>query len=403
MCYNYYVIILTQRQVKQMDQTDKPTILYLVTLAENGGAQKYVYDLCSSLQNEFNITVASSGSQNDWLPQVLQQQKISWLKLSQLKRNISLFHDLKAIQEILKLIDTVKPDLIHLNSSKISILGSIAAKLRKVPCIYTAHGWVFNEPLILPIKKIYLLAEKITANFKNKIICVSEFDRRAAINNGFDPDKLITIHNGIATDQIDRQIAEDARANLLAKLNLPATASLVGTIANLYPTKNISSLIQAAAKLCSQNQGLIFVVIGDGPEKNKLNQLINQYQLNKNFILTGTINQASRLLPAFDLFVLPSLKEGLPYTLLESMAAGLPIVASEVGGAPEILQKNYPAEYFKLVKPNDIPQLTKAISEMANKDKLPTHLLETVRKSIDISQMIAATKRAYGEIIDNRI
>ncbi len=381
----------------------KTTILYLITLAENGGAQKYVYDLCSYLQDKFNIIVASSGNQNDWLPKNLQTQKISWLKLSWLKRNISPFNDLKAIQEILKLIDTVKPNLIHLNSSKISILGSVAAKLRKVPCIYTAHGWVFNEPLSLPVKKIYLLAEKITANFKDKIICVSEFDRQTAINNGFDPAQLITIHNGIATDQINRQTTEDAKANLLAKLNLPANASLIGAIANLYPTKNISSLIQAAAKLCSQNQNLIFVVIGDGPEKNKLNQLINRYRLNKNFILTGAINQASRLLPAFDLFVLPSLKEGLPYTLLEAMATGLPIVASGVGGVPEILQKNYPAEYFKLVKPNDISQLTRALSEMINKNKLLTDHLETVRKNIDINQMIAATKRVYEEIISDRM
>ncbi len=382
-----------------MQNNTKPTLLYLITLAEAGGAQKYVADLSSLLQKEFNIIVASGGKPDDWLPQILQQQGIKWIKLSQLKRNISLCSDLKAIQEILKLINTVKPDLIHLNSSKISILGSIAAKLKKTPCLYTAHGWVFNEPLSWPVKKIYLLAEKITANFKNKIICVSEFDRQTAINNGFDPAKLITIRNGITTDQIDQQTAEDIRANLLAKLNLPNNAKLIGIIANLYPTKNITGLIQAAAQLCLQNNNLIFVVIGDGPEKNKLNQLINQYRLNKNFILAGSINQASRLLPAFDLFVLPSLKEGLPYTLLEAMAAGLPVVASAVGGIPELLQANYPAKYFKLTKPNNNSQLAQTIAEMTNKNKLPTNLLETVRKNINIEQMISATKRVYEEII----
>ncbi len=376
--------------------TNKPTLLYLITQSELGGAQLYVYNLAKYFRSAFDIKVASGGQATDWLPTNLAKIGVEWLTIKNLKRPLSPWSDLLAYLEIKKLIAQIQPDIIHLNSSKISILGSLAGKNKKV--VYTAHGWVFNEPLPLPIKKFYLFAEKITARYKNKIICVSEFDRQTAITAGFSPDKLITITNGIDINFPSSNSLTSPEQTLRQKFNLPASVKLVGTIANLYPTKNLTRLIQAAALLKPTNSNLAFVVIGSGPEKNKLTNLINKYNLNQTFILAGSINQASRYLAEFDLFVLPSLKEGLPYTLLEAMRSGLPIVASRVGGIPEILS-SYPMSHYQLISPDKTDDIAAAITNLINQPKLSSGQLANTLNQININQQIKQTQQVYLSLV----
>ncbi len=375
---------------------NKPTILYLITQSELGGAQLYVYNLAKYLQSDFDIQVGSGGQANDWLPRQLKNIGVKWLPIKHLKRPLSPLSDLKSYWEIKKLINKTKPDIIHLNSSKISILGSLAAK-KDSKIVYTAHGWVFNEPLPALLKNFYLAIEKITARRKDKIICVSEFDRQTALKANFNPAKLTTITNGIDTS-LTVQSPPDKKQELLAKLKLPASSKLIGTIANLYPTKNITRLIQAAALLKASYPHLVFVIIGSGPEQDKLTRLINQYHLSRTVILMGHVKQADYYLPGFDLFVLPSLKEGLPYSLLEAMRVGLPIVASRVGGMPEILS-SYPASHYQLINPTQPDQIAQAIAALLEKPKLPPNQLAETFRQIDITNQISKTKQIYLSLL----
>ncbi len=375
----------------------KNKILYLITLPEAGGAQAYVLDLATHLKDELDISVASGGINTDWLPLKLKDNSIPWYQLKYVKRSILPHFDLLAIFEIRKLIKNLNPDIIHLNSSKISILGSLAAWGLNKKVIYTAHGWVFLEPIAEGLKKLYLWAEKFSALHKNKVICVSEYDRSAARLNKFPMAKIVTIHNGIDinhTSNLTKQLAREKLLSISGNLQLATAKFFIGSIANLYPTKNLPALITAAETIIKTNSDTIFTIIGEGPEKKNLQVMIKQKKLESKVFLLGSIQNAKNYLSAFDIFVLPSVKEGLPYTLLEAMAQGLPIVATRVGGIFEMLEF-YPQTHYRLVEPNDTAALTQTISELINQTPLDEQQLSRVRKQINIENMISKTKEIY--------
>ena len=372
---------------------NKKKIIYLVTQSEWGGAQKYIYDLATNLpKDRFDILVAAGEGDNELFNR-LEDKKIPVYRLKHIVRAIRPIKDLLALFELIKLFKKEKPDIIHLNSSKISILGSLAAKSYKSKTIYTVHGWVFNEPLHAWKKKFYYYAEKLTARWKNLIITVSEYDHQIALKNKIaDPKKLITITNGIS--QLNFLEAKLAKNELLAQ-HATQDKRLIGTIANLYPTKGIEYLIKAAAELIKNDSNLIFIVIGQGSERKKLEQLIKNNKLTNNFLLLGKIDKAYKYLKAFDIFVLPSVKEGWPYTLLEALSAGLPIVATKVGGVPEIIcdQKN-----GLLVTAADEKSLAKAINELISNPKLVSSLKQNSLESsqrFDFKNTLEKTLKIY--------
>jgi glycosyltransferase involved in cell wall biosynthesis len=399
----------------------KKKILYIITQAEFGGAQRYVFDLATNFSGEFDILVAAGGNGNDELFERLKVSLpsppfskgglggVKTIHLKHLRRTINPWRDILALLEIRWLIKKEKPDIIHLNSSKAGILGSIAVKIARsnqFKTIYTAHGWVFNEPISRLKKKVYLFLEKWTARYKNKIICVSEYDRQIAIKLGFPAEKLTTIHNGINFGKIDFLSKEDARQQLfdLAKIkekNNHSDTLIIGTIANLYPTKGIEYLIEAAHIFFQQHENISrtgvmrFIAIGEGKERPKLEKLIKKYRLENNFLLVGHIPNAYKYLKAFDIFVLPSVKEGFPFAILEAGLAGLPIIAARVGGIPEIINDG---ENGMLTEPKSERELAEKIlfclqnkehgnimaEKLKNKISSNFSLANTIQKTRDI-------------------
>jgi glycosyltransferase involved in cell wall biosynthesis len=380
------------------------TILYIITQTELGGAQTYVYDLAKNLKNDFNIFVAGGEQgKNGEIAKKIMAENISFYEIPHLIRSISPINDFLAIIEIIKLVKKIKPDIIHLNSSKASILGSIAAKVcyvLRVPCyvIYTAHGWVFNEPMPNGKRKFYKYAEKFTSYFKNTIICVSEFDRQTAIKEKIAPaKKLITIHNGIK--KIDFLSREQAREILSKKSKIENQKSeiIIGSIGNLYKTKGFEYLIEAIYILITNYQlPITTIIIGDGQEKNNLEDLIGQYNLKNKAWLTGRIDNASQYLKAFNIYICSSVKEGLSYTVMEAMQAGLPIIATSIGGNPELIS-DY--ETGLLVKANKPTLIAEKIIELLNNNKLQKKLgvaaSEEANKNFFLEKTINKTKQEY--------
>ena len=406
---------------------NKKNILYLITRAELGGAQRYVLDLANNLQGEFNITVAfGKQDTNGELAEKLKIAGINNYNIPHLKRAISPIDDFLALVEIIKLIKKIKPNIIHLNSSKISILGSIASLIIKFQVssfkfqvVYTVHGWVFNEPLPRWLKLFYFWAEKITALFKNKIICVSEFDRQIALTKKIAAAlKLITIHNGLAP--IEFYSKEEARQRIHSVIPAsepessvqhheqvsglrvkPAMTSnlLIGSTGNLYKTKGFEHFIKASKIISEQKISATFIIIGEGEERKKLETLIRQNNLANDFILTGRINEAAKLLPAFDIYVCSSVKEGLSYTIVEAMQAGLPIVATNVGGNSELIEDNITGLLAEAGNPESLAQkIIELIKNPALKNKLGQQAKLKAREEFGLEKMVEETKKAYSSL-----
>jgi glycosyltransferase involved in cell wall biosynthesis len=380
---------------------DKKIILYIVTQSEFGGAQRYVLDLASNLKEEYEIIVAfgESGEKGE-LVYLLDKENISFHHLTHLKREINLFHDILAIFEIMKLISELKPDIIHLNSSKTSIVGSFASIFSKTKILYTAHGWVFNEPLTKAKKSLYIWLEKLTANFKSKIICVSEYDRREGIKNKIaNETKLITIHNGIKpVKHLSKEKARQILWSYISKVDILPNQLLIGSIGNLYKTKGYEYLIEAISILKKENNIIKLVIIGDGQEMKKLKLLTRKLELDDFVAFTGRIPGAAKLLKAFDFYICSSVKEGLSYTIIEAMIAGLPIIATKVGGNNELVQHEKTGLLVQSKNPEAIVKALKKYLEDKNLiDKASINAHNFALDNFMFEQMIQKTKTIYKD------
>lgn len=388
----------------------KKTILYLVTQSELGGAQKYVLDLARAMRNDYNVVVGlGEQGERGWLADRLSEEKIEYHYLSNLKRPINLYRDIMAFWDVAQLISQVKPDILHLNSSKASVIGSYATKLvskkRKPKIVYTAHGWVFKEPLSAKKRKLYYRAEKFSADCKDKIICISEFDRRVAIKEEIVPeDKIKFIPNGIAP--VDFLPREEARRLIWQEIDPNEEISpeareekpLLGTIGNLYKNKGFNHLINAAKMLVDYGLDIKLVIVGEGGERNELEDWISQLRLEKNVFLLGSIESASRRLKALDIYVCSSVKEGLSYTIIEAMQAGLPIVATNIGGNPDLITHN---QEGLLIEPGSAENLATGIIKILNNDqkkKLGAKAREKALKNYSLERMANDTKQVYQDL-----
>lgn len=269
------------------------------------------------------------------------------------------------------------PDIVLCVSSKAGFIGARAAYgLRQshpdLKVIYRIGGWSFNDPVSAWKRRLYLTMERLSARWKDIIVVNNSHDLDQAHAVGIRPrERVIRIYNGIDPFL---ELSERATARSFISSRIPeqyrpgAATRLVGTIANFYPAKDIPTLIAAAARM----QGDVrFVVIGDGPQRVELERLIADYELAKTFFLVGRVTDAARLLTAFDVFVLPSAKEGFPWALLEAMAAKVPVVATRVGAVPEMLEHRVSG---LIVKPRDPEMLARAITELLGNERLGQEL-----------------------------
>lgn len=379
----------------------KQKILYIITKDDIGGAQKYINDLAKNLdKNLFEIKILYGNKDIKWLS----NKTSPWFLF---------LNDWLAIAELVKIYKKEKPDIIHLNSSKAGVIGSLAAQIYKVACrmshvtcprvIFTAHGWVFNptNALPAPVRWFYILIHKFSALFQDKIICVSEYDYKLAIRYKIAPEyKLLTIHNGISSNIkfLDKQAA---RKEILKKLtnygSQPAADyHWIGSIGRLVKEKNYETFIQAAALI----PNAIFFIIGSGLEKKELKMESEKSKVSERFFIIDPTGNDAEYLKAFDIFVMSSIKEGLPYILLEAMTAELPIVVTEAGGIPEII-KNH--ENGLMVSQKNPEMLAKAIQGLIKNKGIANELKKTAKKIVlerfNIKQMIEKTASVYSRQI----
>ena len=373
-------------------------ILYVVTQSDWGGAQRYIFDLASGLSSDQFETAVAAGGSGDLFSKC-ESVDIPVIRLKKLVRPIHPIKDILAVAELRRLFKTLRPDVVHLNSSKAGVTGALAARMAKVPkVVYTAHGFVFNEPMPGWKKQMYERAERMSAKFKDYIICVSEFDRQVGIRHRIaPPEKLVTIHNGV------RDINFQTRSQARSTLRISERKFVVGTIANFYPTKGLEFLIEAAKLVAGQVKDVEFVIIGNGPLRPQLEKKIRRMGLEQIVKLPGSLSEIgsnfdpAALLPAFDVFVLPSVKEGLPYSILEAQLAGVPVVATQVGGVPEIIQ----SQATGLLAPPGLPApLSNLIITLQQDPKLRQTLAEQgrqrVRQEFLLPQMLSATTKLYA-------
>lgn len=402
-----------------MDTESKRKILFVITKSNFGGAQRYVFDLATSLSKKnYTPSVALGGS--GLLKNKLVEFGIKTIPLENLERDLGLIKELKATANIYKAINDYGPEIVHLNSSKAGILGAIACRFYnlKILClnivkknnlnrkpvlvIFTAHGWAFKEKRGSLIKKMIEYISWITILLCDTTIVVSQDDRERVKKFIFVQSKIKMIHNGIdiptflekkdAIKIISEKMGRDFNNNLI-----------IGTIAELHKNKGIEYAITAVNILKNQNSEkeqltnqFVYLIIGEGEERRNLENKISECKLSNTVILAGEYPGAYKLLKAFDIFLIPSLKEGLPYALLEAGTAKLPIVATNVGGIKEVIEDMKSGIAIKEKRPQEIASALKFLIENENKRKEFGDLIyKKIENEYTLDQMISQTENTY--------
>lgn len=362
-----------------------------------GGAQEYVFTLATGLPSDkYDVFVICGEGRA--LPDKLSEKNIRVIKLDTLRRDISIKNEWRNFLTLFRLIKQEKPDVLHLNSPKAGGMGAVIGRLLGIKkIIYTAHGWSFNENRA-PIQKFLIMAFSwLTVMLCHKVIVIAEREKKQAQKMLFvSNNKIILIRNGI--NKIDFLDRETARKELISKAVFcnPDMTDLqravlddsvwIGTIAELHKNKSLGYALLAVAKIKSP---VVYFILGEGEEREYLQKIIDQNMLQNKVFLVGFMPNASKYLSAFDIFILPSIKEGLPYVLLEAGAAGIPIVASRVGGIPDIIENNHSGI---LTTPKDIGEIFRAVDYlMNNPDTAKTfgqNLKQKVEREFSASEMV---------------
>lgn len=354
----------------------KKRVLFVITQSEFGGAQRFLFDFITHLdRTEFEPFLAVGKTGDGELISAL-DNRLPVYTLNLLTRDISLWQDWRAAWELRRLVKKIKPDVLFLNSTKAGFVGAFAAtwprSLPHLRIIYRIGGWTFNDPWPQWKKRLLILLEKISARWKDIIIVNNRHDLEQASQLGIRPrEKILLVHNGLEAYKINFLPREEARLKLFEKIAKHAgkifqTELLIGTIANFYPTKGLRYLIEAAEPF-KDNDEVAFVVLGDGEERSVLEKKITEKRLEKRFFLMGKIPNARTFLPAFDVFILPSVKEGFPWVVLEAMAAKVPVVATAVGAVPEIIDNG---KNGFMVDPARPAQITAQVRKLLEDDRL---------------------------------
>lgn len=371
-------------------------ILYVITKSNFGGAQRYVYELATGLPREnFEAEVALGGT--GLLKTKLTEAGIPVHQIAGAARDISIFKEIQVLASLYQIFRKVKPDVVHLNSSKIGGLGAFAARLAGVKkIIFTNHGWAFKEQRPEWQTAIIKFLSWLTVFLSDITIVLSEREKNHASSWPLIKGKLKVIPNGLlpfellSKEEALRKLVGD---DMFLKIQ-EEKIRVLGTIAELTNNKGLIYAIDGLALL--NDPRTIFIVIGEGEERKNLEKAALENGISDQVFLVGSVTEARTYLSAFDFFILPSVKEGLPYAILEAGYAELPVIATHVGGIPEMITNM--SEGF-LISPRRPQEIKHALIYIENHPEdiktLASNLKRKIETQYSFEGMLNSTKTLY--------
>ena len=361
-------------------------VLILITRGDTiGGAQMHVKDIAKKLQDNGHEVTVLFGKEGGF-SKLLDQLGIHYYVVNNLVREINVLQDLKALKSIVNKIKSIQPDIIAIHSSKTGIIGRLAAKITATPVVFTAHGWAFTEGVSPKKRMLYRWIEKFGMFFSDKVITVSHYDKQLALKNGVGSDKkIVTIQNGI--NDVNKRFS-----------SLPVKSSPnIIMVARFQNQKDHISLIKALHRL-KELEWKLQLVGEDGGLQQSVKDLVIELEMNERIEFLGNRSDVDTLLSHSHIFVLTSFWEGLPLSILEAMRAGLPVIASNVGGVNEAVIHG---ETGSVV--NDFESLVKSLEELIRSSVKREEMGRLGRKRyvryFTFDRMYDSTYSLYQEVI----
>ena len=370
----------------------KKNIAIVITRLDLGGAQKVALELADGLdKKKFNVhLICGTGGMLD--ADAKNIKNITMAFMPELIHPIHLLIDFIGFLKLKDYFEKNSIELVHTHSSKAGLLGRLAAAAakNKPVAFHTVHGFPFHEYQNPLAHFMYVWLEKLAGAITKKFIAVGRDVVDYGLGKGVGTaDKYAVIRAAVEVGLFKNAKAD--RKKYLSALGLDPAAFTIGMIGNLKKQKNPVGFVEIARLALKKNKGLQFVFAGGGPLKERAQELINQCSIKDKVKLLGWVKEPEKMLKCLDLFLLTSLWEGLPCTLVQAAASGVPALATAIGGNSEFIKL---ANSGELYQPFDYASAAEAVLKAAAK-KTKTKIKTAALKEFDVKYMVKEHERLY--------
>ena len=383
-----------------------------ITQSLGGGVQKYIIHLCNHLdRNRFSVTGCCSqeSEQNQEqgdipFPEAFRQAGVPYFVVT-MQRPINPWRDFVSFLKVFQQIRRGNFDVVHAHSSKAGFLARVAARLARVPVvIYSPHAFSFDGPQPILKKNFFILFEKIASFFCDAIIADSPSEKELALKFKICPEeKIAIVPPSLDIAGYHLTITKEEKTESLKKLGIPLENKLITMIARLAPQKDPLTFIHAAALLTKVSPPISFLLVGDGPLMHDCRQTVVKLGLLKEVKVLGWRRDYKTLLQISDVFVNPSLWEGLPFILLEAMLYKKPVVAIKATGTIDVMKDG---ENGFLVPPRSPKLLSEKIKLVLDDPDLAGKVGEQAKKTVEnnysVDKTIPLIEKLYLQLFNKK-
>ncbi|GAB6579522.1 glycosyltransferase family 4 protein [Bacillus cereus] len=366
-------------------------VLYVITRSDWGGAQAHVYDLIKEARQRGIECEVIVGEEGEFMYRV-EEIGVKVTYLSSLVHPIHPLKDCKATFQLYKMIKEKSPSIVHAHSSKAGIIARMAGFLARIPVIFTAHGWAFSDGVPKLRKMSAIIIEKMIGYLPGKVICVSNYDRNLAVRHKIvKSEKMEMIHNGV------RDLQEVNKSQNVKSI------FTITMVARFSKPKDQKILLKAISLLALENSPVEVLLIGEGELLEETKKLSKDLGIEDRVKFLGMKKDIGHYLHQSDVFVLTSNHEGLPLSIIEAMSCGLPIIATNVGGIPELVKHE---KNGYLVQRDDSNQLKNYIDILKNTPDIAKQFGEKSREYYEdyfsLEECLDTTIRLYGKELNKK-
>jgi glycosyltransferase involved in cell wall biosynthesis len=367
----------------------KTRVLETIRQGKIGGGESHVLDLVASLDKTVFEPVVLSFTDGPMIT-ALQQLNIPAFVIESEKA-----FDISVWRKVKKFIQEQRIDIVHVHGTRANTNVLWAARNLGLPVVYTIHGWSFHDGLHPLAKRLRIAAEKFITNRTQMNICVSESNRQTGIK-AFNTFNSIVVRNGVNLQKFN---PDATYPDLRAAYNIPANKLLICYIARMTYQKDPVAMIRGFALALKSNPQLQLLMIGDGELKADAMQAARELNVAEQVIFDGFRQDVPAVLHAADIYCLPSLWEGFPIGVLEAMAMGKAVIASDVDGTKEAIKDG---ENGLLVPAGNTEALASAIVKLATDHALRTQLQQNAKAAIvahfNVAEMTEKISAVYRQL-----
>lgn len=375
----------------------KTNILHIVTDLGIGGAEKNLLSIVKNYnRDKFNVFVAYSSGGD--LEREFKKSSVNLYKFQNAKLRFRSGRGVSAVFKLYRFIKKHKINLVHTHLFVPYFWGGLAAKFAKIKLINTVQN--IRDDYVGKVYKRLRFVERIFSHFTEREIVYNKISKEVLVRRGIDEEKIQIISGGVKVSKLLSYRTKNLKW-VREKYNLN-DVSTVGISGSLRPVKNHELFLKAAERVLKVLPKVRFVITGDGPERERLKKICSELDISNEVIFTGFVDDLYSIIEIFDIFVLTSLSEGQPVVILEAMALGKPVIATAVGGIPEVIKNGRTGI---LVPSNDDKTLSLVIIDLLQDEekrkKIATAGQKMVEKNYNISKVVEQVENLYLRILSD--